>query len=97
MGKTKWRTEPICPETRTDDLWLAEKFQSNSDIAGSPRNRFRPSVEIKPLGGRALNIRWRHLAVLSVIKLRMPKKVVSGVSVWVITSVRKRKRIQIAS
>ena len=33
-----------------DDLWLAVKFQSNSDIAGSPRNRFRPSLEDFPLG-----------------------------------------------
>ena len=33
------------PETCADDLWLAVKFQSNSDIAGSPRNRFRPSLE----------------------------------------------------
>ena len=32
-----------------DDLRIAEKFQSNSDIAGSPRNRFRPSVEISAL------------------------------------------------
>ena len=46
MGKTKWRTEPTYPETCADDLWLAVKFQSNSDIAGSPRNRFRPSLEI---------------------------------------------------
>ena len=43
------------PETCSDDLWLAEKFQSNLDIAGSPRNRFRPSVIIKLVGGRALN------------------------------------------
>ena len=26
-----------------DDLWIAEKFQSNPDIAGSPRNSFRAS------------------------------------------------------
>ena len=32
-----------------DDLWLAVKFQSNSDIAGSPRNRFRPSLLISYL------------------------------------------------
>ena len=39
-----------------DDLWLAEKFQSNSEIAGSPRNSFRASRrEIKISGGRALN------------------------------------------
>ena len=28
-----------------DELWIAEKFQSNSDIAGSPRNSFRASLE----------------------------------------------------
>ena len=27
-----------------DDLWIAEKFQSNSEIAGSPRNSFRTSL-----------------------------------------------------
>ena len=27
-----------------DELWVAEKFQSNSEIAGSPRNSFRASV-----------------------------------------------------
>jgi len=29
-----------------DDLWIAEKFQSSSDIAGSPRNSFRASLEL---------------------------------------------------
>ena len=38
-----------------DDLWIAEKFQSNSEIAGSPRNSFRASVVIEITGGRALN------------------------------------------
>ena len=61
----------VC-EKGADDLRIAEKFQSNSDIAGSPRNRFRPSLEIEHYGGRALNIQWPHLGVLSVIKLRMP-------------------------
>ena len=27
-----------------DDLWIAEKFQSNSEIAGSLRNSFRASL-----------------------------------------------------
>ena len=27
-----------------DDLWIAEKFQSNLEIAGSPRNSFRASL-----------------------------------------------------
>ena len=38
-----------------DDLWLAEKFQSNSEIAGSPRNSFRASVSNEFNGGKALN------------------------------------------
>ena len=29
-----------------DDLWIAEKFQSNPDIAGSPRNSFRASLKL---------------------------------------------------
>ena len=27
-----------------DDLWIGEKFQSSSEIAGSPRNSFRASL-----------------------------------------------------
>ena len=36
------RTTPVAKVA--DDLWIAEKFQSNSEIAGSPRNSFRASV-----------------------------------------------------
>ena len=35
-------SEPTYVEKCGDEVWLAVKFQSNSDIAGSPRNRFRP-------------------------------------------------------
>ena len=45
-----------------DDLWIAEKFQSSSDIAGSPRNSFRASLEVKAYGGRALNELGGHKA-----------------------------------
>ena len=55
MSKIKWRTEPVFVEKDSDDLWIAEKFQSNSEIAGSPRNSFRASLEVKIYGGRALN------------------------------------------
>ena len=34
-----------------DELWIAEKFQSNSEIAGSPRNSFRASLEVKDAWG----------------------------------------------
>ena len=37
-----------------DDLWLAVKFQSNLEIAGSPRNSFRASVGNEFSGGKAL-------------------------------------------
>ena len=55
MSKIKWRTELIVVEKARDELWIAEKFQSNSDIAGSPRNSFRASLEKVVCGGRALN------------------------------------------
>ena len=38
-----------------DDLWVAVKFQSNPEIAGSPRNSFRASLYVESSGGRALN------------------------------------------
>ena len=38
-----------------DEVWIAEKFQSNPEIAGSPRNSFRASVDIEITGGKALN------------------------------------------
>ena len=31
-------------EKAADEVWIAEKFQSNPEIAGSPRNSFRASV-----------------------------------------------------
>ena len=44
----------VC-EKGGDDLRIAEKFQSSSEIAGSPRNSFRASLYVKIVGGRALN------------------------------------------
>ena len=54
-----------------DEMWVAEKFQSNSEIAGSLRNSFRASLVEEITGGKALN----GLGVerlLNPIKLRMP-------------------------
>ena len=55
MSKIKWRAELVGVKKPWDDLWIAEKFQSNSEIAGSPRNSFRTSLERIMHGGRALN------------------------------------------
>ena len=43
MGKTKWRSEPTNVEKLADELWLGVKCQSNSELAGSPRNVLRRS------------------------------------------------------
>ena len=53
-----------------DDLWIAEKFQSNPDIAGSLRNSFRASV-VLDYRGKALNGLGAE-KLLNPIKLRMP-------------------------
>ena len=45
-----------------DELWIAGKFQSNTDIAGSPRNSFRASLGVESCGGRALNGLGGHKA-----------------------------------
>ena len=41
--------QPTPVEMVGDDLWLAEKFQSNSEIAGSLRNSFRASLGLRLL------------------------------------------------
>ena len=56
MSKIKWRSELIVVKKAPDELWIAEKFQSNSEIAGSPRNSFRASLEKVASGGRALKV-----------------------------------------
>ena len=33
MSKIKWRSELIDVKKSRDEVWLAEKFQSNSEIA----------------------------------------------------------------
>jgi hypothetical protein len=40
-------------EKSWDELWVAEKFQSSSEIAGSPRNSFRASL-------RGVNMEVEH-------------------------------------
>ena len=54
-----------------DELWVAEKFQSNSEIAGSLRNSFRASLDVKITGGKALNGLGGE-SLLNPIKLRIP-------------------------
>ena len=48
-----WRTEPVDVEKSSDDLWVGVKGQSNWEIARTPRNAFRCSVDVKFIRGRA--------------------------------------------
>jgi hypothetical protein len=50
-----WRTELIYVEKCSDELWVGVKGQSNQEIARTPRNVFRNSVEVKSIRGRATN------------------------------------------
>ena len=55
-----------------DEVWVAVKFQSNLEIAGSLRNSFRASLGVKNRGGRALFGLGAHLGLPNSDKLRMP-------------------------
>ena len=50
-----WRPEPTKVENLGDELWIGVKGQSNSEIAGSPRNIFRYGLAAESSGGRALD------------------------------------------
>ena len=51
----RWRTEPVDVEKSLDELWVGVKGQSNSEIARTPRNAFRSSLEVESCRGRATN------------------------------------------
>ena len=76
-----------------DDLWLAVKFQSNLEIAGSPRNSFRASVGNEFSGGKALN-ELGGASLLNSIKLRMPHKCFPAVRQCEISFIVKRETAQ---
>ena len=54
------------------EVWVAVKFQTNLEIAGSLRNSFRASLGSKNDGGRALFGLGAHLGLPNSDKLRMP-------------------------
>ena len=53
-------------------VWVAEKFNRTTEIAGSPRNSFRASLKCKSLGGRALIGLGVLIGLPNSVKLRMP-------------------------
>jgi hypothetical protein len=59
-------------EMISDDLWLGVTRQSNTAIAGSPRNNFRVGLGFETYGGRALIESKGDLSLLHSVKLRIP-------------------------
>ena len=76
-----------------DELWVAEKFQSNSEIAGSLRNSFRASLDFEITAGKALDELGAE-RLLNLIKLRMPDNRFPGVRQWEISFSVERETAQ---
>ena len=96
MSKIKWRAELIDVKKSRDEVWIAEKFQSNSEIAGSPRNSFRTSLERIMRGGRALNEVGAN-TVTELYQTTNTKCVRTRVRLRELSSVVKRERAQIVN
>ena len=77
-------------------MWIAEKFQSNPEIAGSPRNSFRASLEVKRYGGRALNGQGAH-SVTKTYQTPNAILIYLGVRLWGISFIVERETAQITS
>ena len=78
-----------------DELCIAEKFQSNVEIAGSPRNSFRASLRKDAAGGRAL-VGLGALMVTEPCQTTNGRSQYLGVRLRMIRSVVKRETAQTA-
>ena len=77
-------------------MWVAVKFQSIPEIAGSPRNSFRASLKVEKYGGRALNV----LGGIALTEdYQTPNAVILylGVRLWVIRFIVERATAQSVS
>ena len=79
-----------------DELWIGVKCQSNTEIAGSPRNSFRASLEVESIGGRAL-IGLGAIPVTEPSQTTNVTKIYSAVRQCVIRSIVKRETAQTIS
>ena len=79
-----------------DEVWVAEKFQSNPEIAGSLRNSFRASLKIESNGGRALNV-LGGIALTEDYQTPNTVYLCLGVRLWVIRFIVERATAQIVS
>ena len=77
-------------------MWIAVKFQSSPEIAGSLRNSFRASLKVERSGGRALNV-LGGIALTEVYQTPNTVFLCLGVRLWVIRFIVKRATAQIVS
>ena len=75
-------------------MWIGEKFQSNPEIAGSPRNSFRASLMVSLAAGRALNFLGGVKAYRRISNCEWRTDDAMGVRLHEISWVVKRERAQ---
>ena len=81
-------------EDSSDELWVGVKCQSNTEIAGSPRNAFRCSVVDGSAAGRALNGLGAITSLPIPIKLRMAVNFLTAVRRWGLSFIVERETAQ---
>ena len=91
-----WRTEPIYVEKCSDDLWVGVKGQSNREIARTPRNAFRCSVELSVMEVELL-IGLGGFTAYQPLTNSECHDITSAVRLWVLRSIAKRETTQTIS
>ena len=77
-------------------MWIGVKSQTNLEIAGSPRNSFRASLNVVIEGGRALNSLGAY-NVTETYQTPNTIKLALGVRLCGISFIVKRERAQTTS
>ena len=77
----------------SDDLWIAEKFQSNLAIAGSRRNSLRVSLMLYVAVVEHCQGSWGSNPP-DPCKLRMLLRFIMGVRMWGLSSIFERETAQ---
>ena len=91
-----WRTEPVNVEKFSDDLWVGVKGQSNWEIARTPRNAFRCSVESGVMEVELL-IGLGGFTAYQPLTNSECHDTASAVRLWVLRSIAERERTQTIS
>ncbi len=85
--KTRGKTELVSVEKLSDDLWIVVTRQTNTEIAGSPRNSFWASLSFEACGGRALIGSRAALCSTSLSQTANATCGLLGVRLWGISSI----------